>query len=345
MKNTFSKVISSITASALLVTTLGVGSVNAFNGSSINEFGKIVPSQPSLTFTGLNRAGNEFDTQKISIQYGPDRGSSEALSIEFTDSCIDKGIVKVSRDNSGADNGMYYGEYSWQNTRVDLDNESVVCGMALKYGDLTSDYEGGYYVVNNNVPIASISASATSIVVGESVTLNGSVNGGNNPIEYSWTKSQGFPEHGQQITVTPTQTTTYNLNVEDSDGDYGYAFVTITVNPAVVVPPVDDGNDEIVNPPVNPPVESKDGGSTTPVEDKSDAQKTDNKDQKNNKIIATSVKADDKDGEVLGTETSKNGLEVGDYFLIGAGVLALIGIIVGIVMFTRKKKSNQSLNQ
>ncbi|HQG57875.1 MAG TPA: hypothetical protein PLX79_02765 [Candidatus Dojkabacteria bacterium] len=336
MKNTFSKVISSITASALLVTTLGVGSVNAFNGSSINEFGKIIPVQKQLNYELEFRSNFEFWKQGVSATYNDPELKGDVIEVTINDSCVGKIPMKLVRDSAGVANAPFSGYTNWELPKVDSTRE---CSFWISYNDVISRHS--LYSILNFVPDIAMYANPLTITAGEKSNISVQTFSGNPPFTYMWSNGST----SDNIEVYPTKTTTYTVTITDIDGDSASGSVTITVNPAVVIPPVDDGDDDIVNPPVNPPVESKDGGSTTPVEDKSDAQKTDNKDQKNNKIIATSVKADDKDGEVLGTETSKNGLEVGDYFLIGAGVLALIGIIVGIVMFTRKKKSNQSLNQ
>ena len=83
---------------------------------------------------------------------------------------------------------------------------------------------GGYPILSF---MAGISASATEICQGESVTLTGV-----GYDSYSWTPG-GYTT--QSITVTPITTTTYTMTGTTSDGTTGTHSVTITVFPQAVV--------------------------------------------------------------------------------------------------------------
>ena len=85
--------------------------------------------------------------------------------------------------------------------------------------------------LNNGYPIlsfmAGVSASATEICQGESVTLTGM-----GYDSYLWTPGN---QTSQTITVSPTTTTTYTMTGTMSDGTTGTHSVTITVYPQAVV--------------------------------------------------------------------------------------------------------------
>jgi len=319
-----------------LVTSVGVSSVSAFSGSSLNEFGKIIPVQKQLNYELEFRSNFEFWKQGVSATYNDPELKGDVIEVTINDSCVGKIPMKLVRDSAGVANAPFSGYTNWELPKVDSTRE---CSFWISYNDVSSRHS--LYSILNFVPDIAMYANPLTITAGEKSKISVQTFSGNPPFTYMWSNGST----SDNIEVYPTETTTYTVTITDIDRDSASGSVTITVNPAVVIPPVDDGDDDIVNPPVNPP---KDGGSTTPINQESDSEKTDQKKDSDKKIVAKTVKADEKDneGEVLGTQTEvKDGLQVGDYFLIGAGVLALIGIIIGIVMISRKKKNNQKLNQ
>ncbi len=90
----------------------------------------------------------------------------------------------------------------------------------------------------NNPPKAIISASSKSIIVGDSVTLDGSksIDTDGSIASYKWSTG----DTTASITVKPTKTTTYTLEVTDNQGATATSSVTITVSdkPVVYVDPV-----------------------------------------------------------------------------------------------------------
>ncbi len=89
-------------------------------------------------------------------------------------------------------------------------------------------------------PTVSLSANPSSVTVGSTSTLTGSVSGGTSPYTYSWT---GLPPgcsstNGATLTCAPTGTGTFtvSLTVTDSKGNTGQGSATLTVTKASGTP-------------------------------------------------------------------------------------------------------------
>ena len=84
-------------------------------------------------------------------------------------------------------------------------------------------------------PLSADAGPDKSIVVGASITLEGSASDGTPPYAYSWSPTTGLDHPTEaQPTASPASTTTYTLTVTDDRGQTAGDLVTVTVVPAVV---------------------------------------------------------------------------------------------------------------
>jgi gliding motility-associated-like protein len=147
--------------------------------------------------------------------------------------CVGQSANLTSNPNGGT--GPY--TFFWTSGAL-TQNTSVTPVVTTSYTVQVTDANGctttGSVLVTVNPPLTGgATATPPTICLGQSSTLNATVNGGTGgPYTFNWSSSGG---NTQSTTVSPVNTTTYTVTISDGCSPNVTATVTVTVNPLPVV--------------------------------------------------------------------------------------------------------------
>lgn len=105
--------------------------------------------------------------------------------------------------------------------------ETITYTIQTHLCDPGQNVSGTINIIDNSTQFYASLPSTTDICIGESTTLQVSVNGGQAPFTYQWNSGHS----GQTITINPSTTTTYIVTVTDGCGASTTASTTVYVNP------------------------------------------------------------------------------------------------------------------